>query len=104
MVDDFNLHKIEYISEDLFELIQAFDKSIPHLDAKERFKIRAKSALYQTLCSLVKETLSLKQHININITQLQELKRKIKILIRLVEDTGFDGCNKQLINRLQANI
>lgn len=100
MVDDINLHKIEYISEDLLELIQTFDKSICHLDVKERFKIRAKSSLYQTLSSLVKETISMKQDTNIDIPQLQELKRKIKNLIRLVEDTGFDACNEQLLIRL----
>lgn len=53
MVNDFNLHNIESISEDLLEMIQVFDKSISHLDIKERFKLRAKSAFYQPLSSLM---------------------------------------------------
>lgn len=104
MVDDFNLYKIESISEDLSKLIEAFDKSISHLDVKERFKIRGKSAFYQTLTSLTREILSFKQYTTINTSQLQELKRKINNLLRLADETGVDRNNEKLLNRIQANV
>lgn len=104
MVDDFNLYKIESISEDLSKLIQAFDKSISHVDVKERFNIRGKSAFYQTLTSLKIETLSFKQYTTINTSQLQELKRKINNLLLLADETGVDRNNEKLLNRIQANV
>ena len=85
-------------------MIQTFDKSISHLDVNVRFKIRAKSAFYQTLSSLITETLNFKQYTTISNSQLQELKRKINNLLRLADDMGTDKNNEQLLNRIQENI
>ncbi|MFC4096695.1 hypothetical protein [Euzebyella saccharophila] len=103
MVNDFNLHKIESISEDLLEMTQVFDKSLSHIDIKERFKIRAKSAFYQTLSSLMTEVTSFKQYTTINSSQLKDLKRKINNLLRLADETGIDKSNEKLLNRIQVN-
>jgi hypothetical protein len=99
-----NLDKIESISENLIELIQAFDKSICHLNTDDRFKVRAKSIYYQTLSILMAEILNFKQYTSISNIQLQELKRKINSLLRLADETGVGETNQQIFNCLQSNI
>ncbi len=104
MVADKNLDKIESISENLIELIQAYDKSISHLNTDDRFKVRAKSIYYQTLSVLIPEILNFKQYTTISNIQLQELKRKINNLLRLADETGVNVSNEQIFNCLQSNI
>lgn len=84
-------------------MIQVFDKSISHLDIKERFKMRAKSVFYQTLSSLMTEIASFKHSTTINSSELQELKKKINNLLRLADETGFDKNNEKILNRIQVN-
>ena len=104
MVAENNLNKIESISKNLIELIQAFDKSIYHLNIKDRFKVRAKSTYYQTLSVLMTELLEFKQYSSIDNIQLKELKRKISNLLRLADETGVNTKNELILDSLQANI
>ena len=105
MVNEYDLIKLEAISSNLIDLMILIDLRISNRKPNDRFSARAKSSFYNTLATLLHESVQLKMCTTIIPSQLIEFKRKINNLLRLADETGIKSEKEEsILTELQQNV
>ena len=105
MTKEGDLIKLEILSEGLSELIFFFEDQIKNHRVIDRYRIRSKSPFYQLTVVLIHDVNRLKGTLPIFPNQLEELRRRVYNLFRLIEETELrEKYNNGILEKLEKSV